>query len=72
MLTNIKKLNNILITNDDGFDSIGINLLKNIAMNLSDNVFIVAPKDNQSAKGRSISLNKKIKFNALALQTCIT
>jgi 5'-nucleotidase len=62
MLTNIKKLNNILITNDDGFDSIGINLLKNIAMNLSDNVFIVAPKDNQSAKGRSISLNKKIKF----------
>ena len=30
MLTNIKKLNNILITNDDGFDSIGINLLKNI------------------------------------------
>jgi 5'-nucleotidase len=62
MLTNIKKLNNILITNDDGFDSIGINLLKNIAMNLSDNVFIVAPKDNQSAKGRSISLNRKIKF----------
>ena len=45
MLTNIKKLDNILITNDDGFDSIGINLLKNIAMNLSDNVFIVAPKD---------------------------
>ena len=62
MLTNIKKLDNILITNDDGFDSIGINLLKKIAINFSDNVFVVAPKDNQSAKGRSISLNKKIKF----------
>ena len=62
MLTNIKKLDNILITNDDGFYSIGINLLKKIAINFSDNVFVVAPKDNQSAKGRSISLNKKIKL----------
>ena len=47
----------ILITNDDGFDAAGIKSLKKIALTMSteDNVFVVAPARNQSAKSRSVS-----------------
>ncbi|MDC3076153.1 5'/3'-nucleotidase SurE [Paracoccaceae bacterium] len=47
----------ILITNDDGFDAAGIKSLKKIALAMSteDNVFVVAPAQNQSAKSRSVS-----------------
>ena len=47
----------ILITNDDGFNAAGIKSLKKIALAISteDNVFIVAPAVNQSAKSRSVS-----------------
>lgn len=47
----------ILITNDDGFDADGIKSLKKIALCMSteDNIFVVAPTQNQSAKSRSVS-----------------
>ena len=47
----------ILITNDDGFDADGIKSLKKIALCMSteDNIFVVAPTRNQSAKSRSVS-----------------
>ena len=47
----------ILITNDDGFDAAGIKSLKKIALAMSteDNVFVVAPARNQSAKSRAVS-----------------
>jgi Predicted acid phosphatase len=47
----------ILITNDDGINAAGIKSLKKIALEMStkENVFVVAPSANQSAKGRSIS-----------------
>ena len=47
----------ILITNDDGFGAAGIKSLKKIALTMSteDNVFVVAPARNQSAKSRSVS-----------------
>ena len=50
----------ILITNDDGFNAPGIKSLKKIALAMSseDDVFIVAPAVNQSAKSRSISYKK--------------
>ena len=53
----------ILITNDDGIDADGIKSLKKIAlaMSIEDNVFVVAPARNQSAKSRSISY--KTTFN---------
>ena len=46
----------ILITNDDGFNADGIKSLKKIALEMSteENIFVVAPSSNQSAKGRSI------------------
>ena len=39
-----KKLNNILISNDDGYEAIGLKVLLNIAEQLANNVFIVSPK----------------------------
>ena len=45
-----KKLNNILISNDDGYESVGLKVLFNIAEQLAENVLIVSPKINKSAK----------------------
>ena len=50
----------ILITNDDGFNADGIKSLKKIALKMSakENIFVVAPSKNQSAKSRSITYKK--------------
>ncbi len=60
------KLNNILISNDDGYKAIGLKLLFNIAEQLADNVFIVSPKKNQSAKSKSITIRKNINFREIS------
>ena len=56
----MKKIKKILITNDDGFDAIGLEILKDIAKKFSEDVYIVSPKNNQSAKSKSITINKDI------------
>ena len=61
-----KKLNNILITNDDGYESIGLELLLNIAEQLADNIFVVSPKKNQSAKSKSITIKENIQFKEIS------
>ena len=40
----------IFITNDDGYNSKGIIVLKQIAKSLSDQVWIFAPSSNNSGK----------------------
>ena len=60
-----KKLHNILITNDDGFDAIGIKVLVEIAEKLGKNVYVVSPKNNQSAKSKSITIRNNIKFKKI-------
>lgn len=54
--------NKILITNDDGFDAIGIEILKKIASEFSNDITVVSPKINQSAKSRSITIKDKVNF----------
>ncbi len=61
-----KKLNNILVSNDDGYESIGLRVLLNIAERLADNVFTVSPKKNQSAKSKSISIKENINFTEIS------
>ena len=61
-----KKLKNILITNDDGYDAVGLDILKEIAYKLTDEVFVVSPKINQSAKSKSITIQKEIHFEQLS------
>ena len=61
-----KKLKNILITNDDGYNAVGLDILKEIAYKLTDEVFVVSPKLNQSAKSKSITIQKEIDFEQLS------
>ncbi len=61
-----KKINNILITNDDGFDAIGIKLLLEIAEKLGKNVFVISPEKNQSAKSKSITIRNNINYKKIS------
>mgnify|MGYP001317070431 CR=1 FL=1 len=62
----VKIIKKILITNDDGYKAVGINLLKNILINYSQEVYMVAPYVNQSGAGRSITLGTQIKYNKIS------
>ncbi len=62
----MKIFDQVLVTNDDGYYSEGINALKKILKELSNQVFTVAPLENKSATGRSITLGKKIKYIKLS------
>ena len=50
----------ILVTNDDGIRAEGLAVLQEVARELSDDVWTVAPDDNQSAVGRSLSLHMPV------------
>ncbi len=62
----IKKLNNVLITNDDGYESIGLKILIGVVDELADNFIVVSPQENQSAKSKSITIKKNIHFRELS------
>lgn len=61
-----KKLSNILITNDDGYNAIGIKVLVEIAEKLGENIYIVSPKNNQSAKSKSITIRNNIIYEKIS------
>lgn len=48
----------ILISNDDGFDACGIKILEDVARTISDDIWVVAPKDQKSGASQSISMLK--------------
>jgi hypothetical protein len=50
-----KPVGRILLSNDDGFDAMGIQILAGIARQLSDDIWIAAPMDNKSGASRAIS-----------------
>ena len=51
----------ILLTNDDGYYAPGLKVLEAIAATLSDDVWIVAPADEQSGAGHSLTLTRPIR-----------
>ena len=55
----------VLITNDDGFGSEGIKLLKEVAQKFASEVWVVAPDSNRSGAARSLEYpaNGSIKVN---------
>lgn len=55
----------ILICNDDGIDAPGIQVMERIARELTDDVWIVAPAQEQSGAGRSLSLTNPLRLNEL-------
>ena len=58
----------ILLTNDDGYHAPGLAALEVIAATLSDDVWIVAPADEQSGAGRSLTLNRPLRVRRFADQ----
>jgi 5'-nucleotidase len=56
----------ILITNDDGIHAPGLAVLKRIAKNLSDDVFVVAPENDQSGVAHSLSINDPLRLRKIS------
>lgn len=52
----------ILLTNDDGVHARGLEVLERIARTLSDDITIVAPLEEQSGKGRSLSITEPVRL----------
>src|SRR4029450_11992550 len=52
----------ILITNDDGIHSEGLDICSEIGQALSDDVWIVAPEFDQSGVSHSLSLNDPLRL----------
>ena len=59
------RINKVLVTNDDGYNSFGIKLLSDILKNFTNEIYVVAPKKNMSGSSRSISLKEEIKFKKI-------
>jgi len=56
----------ILLTNDDGIDAPGLKALEHIAAQLSDDVWVVAPAEEQSGAGHSLTLSAPIRLRRFA------
>ena len=52
----------ILITNDDGINAPGIYALEKIAAKFSDDIWIVAPAEEQSGAGHSLTLTRPLRL----------
>lgn len=55
----------ILVTNDDGIHSPGLDALVTIARELSDDVWVVAPEYDQSGVAHSLSLNDPLRLRTV-------
>ena len=56
----------ILISNDDGIGSPGIKLLEKIARSLSDEVWVVAPEQEQSGASHSLTTRRPLRLRETA------
>lgn len=52
----------ILVTNDDGIYAPGLEVLERIAAALSDDVWTVAPSEEQSGAGHSLTLSRPVRL----------
>nr|WP_137676442.1 5'/3'-nucleotidase SurE [Parerythrobacter lutipelagi] len=55
----------ILLTNDDGINAPGFAVLEEIARELSEDVWICAPAEEQSGAGHSLTLNQPVRLRKL-------
>lgn len=56
----------ILVTNDDGINAPGLGVLEEIAKQLSDDVWVVAPETNQSGASHSLTLHEPLRCEEVA------
>lgn len=52
----------ILLTNDDGINAPGLAVLENIVQDLSDDVWVCAPAEEQSGAGHSLTLHQPVRL----------
>ncbi len=52
----------ILLTNDDGINARGLALLETVARTFSDDVWVVAPTEEQSGAGHSLTLTQPVRL----------
>lgn len=51
----------ILLTNDDGIDAPGLEVLEHVARTISDDIWVVAPLVEQSGMSRALTLNAPLR-----------
>jgi 5'-nucleotidase len=56
----------ILLTNDDGVHAPGLKVLEAIARRFSDDIWVVAPSEEQSGAGHSLTLSVPVRLRKLA------
>ena len=59
----------ILITNDDGINAKGLEILKAIALGISPDVWTVAPETNQSGTAHSMTLHTPLRLRTIDERT---
>ena len=63
----------ILLTNDDGVNARGMTLLEAVARKLADDIWIVAPSEEQSGAGHSLTLTRPVRLRKLGERRfCVT
>jgi 5'-nucleotidase len=55
----------VLVTNDDGIHAHGLKVCEEIARQLSDDVWVVAPEHDQSGVSHSLSLNDPLRLRTI-------
>ncbi|NNC73711.1 MAG: 5'/3'-nucleotidase SurE [Sphingomonadaceae bacterium] len=58
----------ILLTNDDGIHAPGFTVLEEIARELADDIWVVAPAEEQSGAGHSLTLTQPLRLRQLGEQ----
>ncbi|HEY0113400.1 MAG TPA: 5'/3'-nucleotidase SurE [Allosphingosinicella sp.] len=63
----------ILLTNDDGVNAAGLKVLEAIAKRFSDDIWVVAPSEEQSGAGHSLTLTTPVRLRKLGERRfCVT
>lgn len=63
----------ILLTNDDGVNASGLKVLERIARHFSDDIWVVAPTEEQSGAGHSLTLTTPVRLRKLGERRfCVT
>ena len=66
LMTKLTKDPLILITNDDGIESLGLKEIIKIIKKITTNYIVVAPESNCSGYGHSITLSRPIRLNLVS------
>jgi len=59
------RIQRVLITNDDGYDAVGLEVLKEVAEQIAEEVWVVAPERDQSGSSQSLSLHQPLRARQL-------